>query len=255
MKIIILAGGLGTRLAEETHLRPKPMVEIGGRPIVWHLMNVYADSGFNEFVLALGYKGEVIKDFFLNHHALNGDVSVDLSNGKAKPHKSDHPDWTVHLIDTGLKTMTGGRIKRLEEFVGNETFMVTYADGLADIDINALLEFHRSHGKLATVTTVPPPSRFGNLEIENNKVVSFNEKPEDNEGLINGGFFVFEPAVFDYIEGDETSLEREPLERLAKDEQLMAYEHKGFWQMMDTVLEKRLLEKLLKSGNPPWRRK
>jgi|TARA_B110000503_G_scaffold35328_1_gene57743 glucose-1-phosphate cytidylyltransferase len=255
MKIIILAGGLGTRLAEETHLRPKPMVEIGGRPIVWHLMNVYADSGFNEFVLALGYKGEVIKDFFLNYHALNGDVSVDLSNGNAMPHKSDHPDWTVHLIDTGLKTMTGGRIKRLKDFVGNETFMVTYADGLADIDINALLEFHRSHGKLATVTTVPPPSRFGNLEIENNKVISFNEKPEDNEGLINGGYFVFEPAVFDYIEGDETSLEREPLERLAKDEQLMAYEHKGFWQMMDTVLEKQLLEKLLKSGNPPWRRK
>jgi len=255
MKIIILAGGFGTRLAEETNLRPKPMVEIGEKPIVWHLMNVYADSGFNEFVLALGYKGEVIKDFFLNYHALNGDFSIDLSNGITKPHNSEHPDWTVHLIDTGLKTMTGGRIKRLKEFIGNETFMVTYADGLADIDINALLEFHHSHGKLATVTTVPPPSRFGNLEIQNNKVVSFDEKPEENEGLINGGFFVFEPNVFDYIEGDETSLEREPLERLAKNDQLMAYEHKGFWQMMDTVLEKQLLEKLLKSGNPPWRKK
>lgn len=255
MKIIILAGGLGTRLAEETHLRPKPMVEIGGKPIIWHLMNVYADSGFSEFVVALGYKGEVVKDYFLNYHALNGDISVDLSNGAVKAHESEHPDWTVHLIDTGLKTMTGGRVKRLKDFIGDETFMVTYADGLANVDVNALLEFHRGHGKLATVTTVPPPSRFGNLEIDNGKVISFNEKPEENDGLINGGFFVFEPAVFSYIMGDETSLEREPLERLAKDDELMAYEHKGFWQMMDTVLEKQLLETLWKSGNPPWRRK
>lgn len=255
MKIIILAGGLGTRLAEETHLRPKPMVEIGGKPIIWHLMNVYADSGFNEFIVALGYKGEVVKDYFLNYHTLNGDITVDLNNGAVKSHGSEHSDWTVHLIDTGLKTMTGGRVKRLKDFVGDETFMVTYADGLADVDVNALLKFHRGHGKLATVTTVPPPSRFGNLEIDNGKVISFNEKPEENDGLINGGFFVFEPAIFDYILGDETSLEREPLERLAKDDELMAYEHKGFWQMMDTVLEKQLLEKLWKSGNPPWRRK
>jgi len=255
MKVIILAGGLGTRLAEETHLRPKPMVEIGEKPIVWHLMNTYADSGFNEFVLALGYKGEVIKDYFLNYHALNGDLTVDLGNGTSRAHESKHDDWIVHLIDTGLKTMTGGRLKRLKSFIGNDTFMVTYADGLANVDIKALLKFHRSHGKLATVTTVPPPSRFGNLAIENNKVVSFNEKPEESEGVINGGFFVFEPGVLDYIASDDTSLEREPLEKLTQDDQLMAYEHKGFWQMMDTVLEKQLLEQLWKSGEAPWRRK
>ena len=255
MKVIILAGGLGTRLAEETSLRPKPMVEIGGRPIIWHLMNTYADCGFNEFVLALGYKGELIKDFFLNYHSLNKDLTVNLNDGTSSAHSSNSLDWVVHLIDTGLKTMTGGRVKRLKKFIGGETFMVTYADGLADIDINELLKFHQAHGKLATVTTVPPPSRFGNLEIENNKVVSFNEKPEEHEGLINGGFFIFEPGIFDYISGDEISLEREPLEKLALDGQLMAYEHKGFWQMMDTILEKRLLEDLWSTGKAPWKRK
>jgi glucose-1-phosphate cytidylyltransferase len=229
------------------------MVEIGEKPIMWHLMNTYADSGFNEFVIALGYKGKVIKDYFLNYHALNGDITVNLANGSPKAHPAKHSDWIIHLIDTGLKTMTGGRIKRLKNFIGNETFMVTYADGLANVDINALLKFHRKHGKLATVTTVPPPSRFGKLEIENNKVISFNEKPKENEGLINGGFFVFEPDIFDYIEGDEISLEREPLEKVAQDGQLMAYHHKGFWQMMDTVHEKQLLEKLYKSGEILWR--
>ena len=255
MKVVILAGGMGTRLAEETHLIPKPMVEIGEKPIMWHLMNTYADSGFKEFVIALGYKGKVIKDYFLDYHVLNGDITVNLGDGISKAHPAKHSDWIIHLIDTGLKTMTGGRIKRLKKFIGNETFMVTYADGLANVDINALLKFHREHGKLATVTTVPPPSRFGKLEIENNKVISFNEKPKENEGLINGGFFVFEPGIFDYIEGDETSLEREPLEKIAKDGQLMAYHHKGFWQMMDTVHEKQLLEKLYKSGKTPWRNK
>tara|TARA_B100000767_G_C19759485_1_gene534521 strand:- start:1678 stop:2445 length:768 start_codon:yes stop_codon:yes gene_type:complete len=255
MKVIILAGGLGTRLAEETSLRPKPMVEIGGRPIIWHLMNTYADCGFKEFILALGYKGELIKDFFLNYHSLNKDLTVNLNDGTSSAHSSNSLDWVVHLIDTGLKTMTGGRIKRLKNFVGDETFMVTYADGLSDIDISALLKFHQSHGKLATVTTVPPPSRFGNLEIENSKVISFNEKPEEHEGLINGGFFIFEPGVFDYIHGDDISLEREPLEKLALDGQLMAYEHKGFWQMMDTILEKRLLEDLWSTGKAPWKRK
>ena len=255
MKVIILAGGLGTRLAEETNLRPKPMVEIGGKPIIWHLMNIYAQSDFNEFVVALGYKGELIKDYFLNYHALNEDLTVDLSTGSSSTHSANSLDWVVHLIDTGLHTMTGGRVKRLKDFIGDETFMLTYADGLADIDINALLKFHRGHGKLATVTTVPPPSRFGNLKIEKNKVVSFNEKPEEREGLINGGFFVFEPGIFDYITGDETSLEREPLERIVLDGQLMSYEHKGFWQMMDTILEKKLLEDLWASGEAPWRRR
>jgi len=249
-----LSGGLGTRLAEETGLRPKPMVEIGGRPIIWHLMNTYADCGFKEFVLALGYKGELIKEFFLNYHSLNKDLTVNLNDGTSSSHPSNSLDWVVHLIDTGLKTMTGGRIKRLKDFIGDETFMVTYADGLSDIDINELLNFHRTHGKLATVTTVPPPSRFGNLEIENNKVVSFNEKPKESEGLINGGFFIFEPGIFDYILGDETSLEREPLEKLALDGQLMAYKHKGFWQMMDTVLEKKLLEDLWSTGKAPWKK-
>ena len=255
MKVIILAGGMGTRLAEETGLRPKPMVEIGGRPIIWHLMNTYADCGFNEFVLALGYKGELIKEFFLSYHSLNKNLTVNLDNGDCIAHSNESLDWTVHLIDTGLKTMTGGRIKRLKDFIGNETFMVTYADGLSDIDINKLLEFHKSHGKIATVTTVPPPSRFGNLEIENNKVVSFNEKPDEHNGLINGGFFVFEPQIFDYIKDDQTSLEREPLENIAQDGELMGYEHKGFWQMMDTILEKRLLEDLWLTGKAPWKRK
>ena len=254
MKTIILAGGAGTRLAEETHIRPKPMVEIGGRPIVWHLMNIYAQFGFKEFILALGYKGEIIKDYFCNFHISDADISVNLKDGSKKVHtKKDVCDWTVHLIDTGLPTLTGGRIKRLQTYIGNETFMVTYADGLARIDLKKLVEFHKSHGKLATVTIVPPPSRFGKLDVVDNEVLSFSEKPIENEGSINGGFFVFEPGIFDYIKGDETILEREPLERLAKDGQLMAYEHKDFWQMMDTVHEKKILEDLWKSGNAPWK--
>jgi glucose-1-phosphate cytidylyltransferase len=254
MKTIILAGGAGTRIAEETHIRPKPMVEIGGRPIVWHLMNIYAQYGFKEFVLALGYKGEVIKDYFCNFQIMDSDITVNLKNGtRSIHHKKGECDWTVHLIDTGLPTLTGGRIKRLQEFIGNETFMVTYADGLSNINLEKLLKFHKGHGKLATVTIVPPPSRFGKLIVEDGLVTSFSEKPIENEGLINGGFFVFEPGVFDYIEGDSTILERAPMENLAKDGQLMAYEHKGFWQMMDTVHEKKLLEDLWKSGNAPWK--
>jgi glucose-1-phosphate cytidylyltransferase len=255
MKVIILAGGMGTRLAEETHLIPKPMVTIGEKPIIWHLMSTYANYGFKEFVIALGYKGEVIKDFFLNYYNLNGDVTVNLVNGSTEVHKTKHPDWIIHLVDTGLKTMTGGRIKRLKEVIGNETFMVTYADGLSNIDIKALLKFHHGHGKLATVTAVPPPSRFGNLQIENSNVISFNEKPRENEKLINGGFFVFEPGIFDFIENDEISLEREPLENITLAGQLMAYEHTGFWQMMDTIHEKELLNKLYYSGETPWLKK
>jgi glucose-1-phosphate cytidylyltransferase len=254
MKTIILAGGAGTRLAEETHIRPKPMVEIGNRPIVWHLMNIYAQFGYKEFVLALGYKGEVIKEYFSNFHILDADISVNLKDGSRKIHsKIGQCDWTVHLIDTGQQTLTGGRIKRLQSFIGNETFMVTYADGLASINLKKLLDFHKSHGKLATVTIVPPPSRFGKLIVQNNQVLSFSEKPIENEGLINGGFFVFEPGVFDYIDGDETILERSPLEKLSRDGELMAYEHKDFWQMMDTVHEKKILEDLWKSGNAPWK--
>lgn len=254
MKTIILAGGAGTRLAEETHIRPKPMVEIGNRPIVWHLMNIYAQFGFKEFVLALGYKGEVIKEYFSKFHILDTDISVNLKDGSSKIHpKRGECDWIVHLIDTGQQTLTGGRIKRLQSFIGNETFMVTYADGLANINLKKLLEFHKNHGKLATVTIVPPPSRFGKLTVENNHVLSFSEKPVENEGLINGGFFVFEPGVFDYLDGDETILERSPLEKLSRDGELMAYQHTDFWQMMDTVHEKKILEDLWKSGNAPWK--
>jgi len=252
LKVVILAGGMGTRLAEETTIRPKPMVEIGEKPILWHLMNIYAASGFNEFIIALGYKSEVIKKYFLNLHALSGNLTVDLANGQIDVHPAKNLDWRVHLIETGKETQTGGRVKRLQSIIGNETFMVTYADGLAQIDINALLAFHRSHGKLATITAVPTPSRFGNLGFEGDLVRNFKEKPKNNEGWINGGFFVFEPEIFNYISGDDISLEREPMEQLAKDGQLMAYRYDGFWQMMDTIQEKQLLEKLWKSGNAPW---
>lgn len=252
MKVVILAGGMGTRLAEETTIRPKPMVEIGEKPILWHLMNIYGAFGFNEFVIALGYKSEIIKEYFLNFHALNGNMTIDIAHGNLKVHSTGELDWRVHLIDTGIETQTGGRIKRLQSLIGNETFMVTYADGLARIDLNALLAFHRSHGKLATVTSVPTPSRFGKLVFDGDMIRSFMEKPKEIDDWINGGFFVFEPGVFDFIKGDETSLEREPLENLASCGQLMAYKHKDFWQMMDTIQEKRLLEAMWNSGNAPW---
>jgi glucose-1-phosphate cytidylyltransferase len=253
MKTVILAGGLGTRLAEETTVRPKPMVEIGGRPILWHIMNIYAAAGFEDFVVALGYKGEFVKQYFLNFYALNNDVSLDLRRGFTTVHDGRQPAWRVDLIDTGVRTQTGGRIKRLRPWLGNETFLATYGDGLADIDIGALVQFHRRHGRLATVTAVHPPSRFGEIVLDGQQVVRFAEKPQIVAEWISGGFFVFEPAIFDYIRDDETPLEREPLERLAGEGQLAAYRHEGFWQAMDTLREKQTLEQLWESGAAPWK--
>ncbi|MCL0088925.1 glucose-1-phosphate cytidylyltransferase [Dehalococcoidia bacterium] len=254
MKTIILAGGAGTRLSEETAIKPKPLVEIGGKPILWHIMNIYAAFGFEEFVLALGYKGEEIKKYFLDFYMLNNDLTIDLSTGRTDPHNSgQQPDWKVCLIDTGTATETGGRVKRLQPLIGSERFMLTYGDGVADIDIKRLVAFHESHGKLATITAVRPPARFGGLLFNGDLVTEFTEKPQIGEGWINGGFFVLEPEVLDYIGGDDTILERGPLERLAEEEQLVAYKHDGFWQCMDTLRDVRLLESLWQSGKPPWK--
>lgn len=254
MKVVILAGGLGTRLAEETEAKPKPMVEIGGRPILWHIMQHYAHYGFNEFCVALGYKGNEIKRYFLDCLDLNGSMSVSLQNNEIKRHNCPDEDWTVHLMETGLETITGGRLKRLAPMLREGgTFMMTYGDGICDVDLAKLLAFHRSHGKLATVTAVRPPARFGGLEFEGDRIVAFTEKPQIGEGWINGGFFVLEPEVLDYIEGDATHWEREPLERLAREGQLMAHRHEAFFQCMDTLRDKRLLESLWNSGNAPWR--
>lgn len=253
MKVGILAGGKGSRLAEETVIKPKPMVEIGGKPIIWHIMMHYAYYGFKDFVIALGYKGEVLKKYICDYASLNGDLTVDLRSGKITPHGDIRPDWTVQLIDTGLETMTGGRIKRLEPYVGNETFLLTWGDGVADIDLRELLAFHKSHGKLATLTAVRPPARYGHLSFEGDRVAEFTEKPQLGEGWINGAFFVLEPGVFDYIEDDQTQWEKEPLENLARDNQLMAYKHTSFWQCMDTLRERHILETLWQSGNPPWK--
>ncbi len=254
MKVVILAGGFGTRLSEETHLKPKPMVEIGGKPILWHIMKVYSAYGFNDFIICLGYKGYVIKEYFANYFLHMADVTIDLKNNKIEVHSAKAEPWRVTLVDTGLNTMTGGRIKRIQKFIGDETFMLTYGDGVGDIDIKTLVEFHKKHGQYATVTAVQPSGRFGALELdEKDNVLSFREKPRGDGAWINGGFFVLEPAVFDYIEGDETVWEREPLENLAKDGQLVAYKHRGFWKCMDTLRDKNELEKLWQSGNPPWK--
>lgn len=253
MKVAILAGGHGTRLAEETEVKPKPMVEIGGRPILWHIMMTYAHYGFKDFVIALGYKGEVIKKYMLDYCALCSNLTVNLGNGDVKYHEGNKLDWTVELIDTGLHTQTGGRIKRLAPYAGNETFMLTWGDGVSNIDLHKLLEFHRSHGKLATLTAVRPPARYGHLELDRNIVAEFSEKPQTGEGWINGAYFVLEPGVFDYIDSDNTQWEKEPLERLAKEGQLMAYRHSSFWQCMDTLREKHILEKFWSSENPPWK--
>jgi len=252
MKVIILAGGLGTRLAEETSARPKPMIEIGGKPILWHIMNMYASHGFNDFLVACGYKGEMIKEYFHNYLVHNSDLFVNLKEGTCRVANSLAPDWQVGLVDTGLNTLTGGRVRRLQGLLGNHTFLVTYGDGLGNVDLKALVEFHRSHGKLATVTAVSPIARFGSLALNGDRVTAFAEKPQTGEGWINGGFFVFEPRVLDYIPGDQTALEREPLERLAADGQLMAYRHSGFWHPMDTLRDKQLLESLWASGKAPW---
>ena len=255
-KVAILAGGVGSRIQEETEIKPKPMVEIGGRPILWHIMKHYAHYGFRDFVIALGYKGEVIKRYMVEYASLQSDLTVALKDGRVVSHNNgngaEHDDWTVDLIDTGQDTATGGRIKRLAPYVGNGTFMLTWGDGVSDIDLRRLLEFHRSHGKLATLTAVRPPARFGHLEMDGDAVVEFSEKPQLGEGWINGAFFVLEPAVFDYVDGDDTAWEREPLERLARDGQLMAYRHESFWQCMDTLRDKKLLEELWQNG-APWR--
>ncbi len=254
MKTVLLAGGLGTRLAEETAVIPKPMVEIGGRPILWHILNIYAANGFREFVLALGYKGEVVKDYFRNFRERNSDLTVKLARGEVTAHDAAHPDWTVHLVDTGLGTATGGRLKRLSSWLADdETFMMTYGDGVADIDVKRLLAYHRAHGKLGTLTAVRPPARFGGLWLDGEKVTSFTEKPHATEGWINGGFFVLQREVLDLIAGDDTPWERFPLETLAARGELMAYHHDGFWQPMDTLREKRFLEELWATGNAPWK--
>lgn len=253
MKTIILAGGLGTRLAEETTLRPKPMVEIGGRPILWHILSHYAHYNFREFVLALGYKAESVKEYFLNYHALSCDLTLDLGTGEKTLHGDAPLNWRLDLVDTGLHTMTGGRLKRCRKWVGDRTFMATYGDGLSDVDIAKLVAFHKAHGKLATLTAVRPPARFGGLVFEGDRITEFLEKPQTGEGWINGGFFVLEPGALDYCEGDDTVWERGPLERLALDGQLMAYRHEGFFQPMDTLREKQQLEALWQSGKAPWK--
>jgi glucose-1-phosphate cytidylyltransferase len=254
MRVVILAGGLGSRLSEETVLRPKPMVEIGGKPILWHIMNIYSSFGFMEFIIALGYKSEVIKDYFLNFYAHNNDISIDLTSGKTVVHDGNQPNWKVHLVDTGLHTETGGRLKRLAPWLDkNETFMFTYGDGVADVDLNALLAFHNACGKLATVTAVRTPARFGRMAINNNHITDFYEKPEEGEGWINGGFFVMNAKALDYIDGDKTSWEREPIERLASEGQMAGYTHHGFWSCMDTLREKNMLEDLWNTGRAPWR--
>lgn len=254
MKAVILAGGLGTRLAEETGLRPKPMVEIGGRPILWHIMKIYEAHGINEFVVALGYKSEIVKEYFLNFYAINNDLTIDLSSGSTIIRDGNQPNWKVHLVDTGLHTQTGGRLGRLRDWIGaDEEFCFTYGDGVSDVDISASLEFHRKHGKLATVTTVRPPARFGGIVFDEDRVAEFTEKPQTGEGWINGGFFVLSPKVLEYLDGDETIWERTPLEGLAQDGQLMAFRHEGFWQPMDTIREKTLLEELWASGKAPWK--
>jgi glucose-1-phosphate cytidylyltransferase len=253
MKTVILCGGLGTRLSEETQLKPKPMVEVGGRPILWHIMKRYERFGMNDFVLALGYKGEYIKDYFLNYHPRMSDLTVHLKSGQVDYNNPMAEDWRVSLIDTGASTMTGGRLLRLRsQLESGGTFMLTYGDGVADVDIAALLAFHRSHGRLATVTAVRPPVRFGELTIKEAQVANFQEKPQAEEGWINGGFFVFEPEIFDFIEGDATLLEREPLEKITQANQLMAYHHSGYWQCMDTIRDKQALEDLWATGNAPW---
>jgi glucose-1-phosphate cytidylyltransferase len=254
MKVAILAGGLGTRLAEETEVRPKPMVDIGGHPILWHIMKHYAHYGHRDFVIALGYKGEVIKRWMVDYCSLAGDLTVNVRDHEVRMFDDQQvEDWNVALIDTGVDTQTGGRIKRLRDPLGNATFMLTWGDGVSDVDLDQLLAFHRSHGKLATMTAVRPPARFGHLELDGDRITEFSEKPQAGEGWINGAFFVLEPEVLDYIADDGVHFEKEPLEQLAKNGELMAYRHSSFWQCMDTIRDKALLTRLWDAGDPPWR--
>ena len=254
MKVVILAGGFGTRISEETHLRPKPMIEIGGKPILWHIMKIYAAHGVNEFIIACGYKGYAIKEYFSNYFLHMSDVTFDMANNKMEVHQRHAEPWRVTLVDTGEHTLTGGRLKRVAKHVcDEEAFFLTYGDGVADIDLTKQLVFHRSHGKLATVTSVQPPGRYGALLIDGDRVSDFAEKPSGDGGRINGGFFVLSPKVLQYIDGDSTSWETEPLVRLAQERQLMAYNHSGFWQAMDTLRDKNHLEELWTNGTAPWK--
>jgi glucose-1-phosphate cytidylyltransferase len=252
VKVVLLAGGLGTRISEESHLKPKPMVEIGGKPILWHIMKIYSSYGLNDFVICCGYKGYLIKEYFANYFLHTSDVTFDMAKNKMEIHQSASEPWKVTLVDTGENTMTGGRIKRVKEYIDGD-FCLTYGDGVANIDIKKLLEFHKSHGKLATMSATQPPGRFGAINLDGTQIKSFNEKPTGDGAWINGGFFVFNKKVLDLIDGDETILEKKPLENLAKNNELQAYFHNGFWQPMDTMRDKALLEELWQKGNAPWR--
>lgn len=253
MKILILAGGYGSRLSEETTIKPKPMVEIGGKPILWHIMKIYSTYGFNDFVILCGYKGYLIKEYFANYYRHMADMTIDMSTNSTQYHANHAEPWKVTLIDTGENTMTGGRIKRVQKYIGNESFMLTYGDGVADIDIDALLTFHKAHGKYITMTSVQPEGRFGSLNISaKNEVISFIEKPKGDGSWINGGFFVCQPEVFNYVKDDSTIFERDPLESLAKDGELLAYRHYGFWKPMDTLRDKHQLEEMIEKKIAPW---
>ena len=252
MKVVILAGGLGTRISEESHLRPKPMIEIGGKPVLWHIMKIYSHYGINDFVICLGYKGYIVKEYFANYFLHMSNVTFDMARNHMEVHEHNAEPWRVTLVDTGQDTLTGGRLKQVRDYVGDETFCFTYGDGVTDLDIGATLKFHRDHGKKATVTAIQPPGRYGALNLEGAAVRSFQEKPAGDGAWINGGFFVLEPSVFDYIHGDQTSWESQPLQQLAQEGQLMSYQHSGFWQAMDTLRDKNHLEELWNS-NPPWK--
>lgn len=253
MKVVILAGGLGTRISEETSIRPKPMIEIGGKPVLWHIMKTYSAHGINDFIICCGYKGYVIKEYFANYFLHMSDVTFDMQNNQMEVHQRSAEPWRVTLVDTGEETMTGGRIKRIADYVKGEDFCCTYGDGIGDVNITALIEFHKQHGKLATLTATQPPGRFGALNLDGNSIVSFQEKPQGDGGWINGGFFVFSPEVLNYIAGDRTILEREPMEKLAQEEQMEAFFHPGFWQPMDTLRDKVHLEELWASGKASWK--
>ena len=254
MKAVILAGGFGTRFSEETDLRPKPMIEVGGKPILWHIMKIYAAYNVTEFIIALGYKAEIIKEYFLNFYAFNNDLTIALANGKTTIHDGKQPNWKIHLVDTGMHTQTGGRLKRLQGWIEeDEPFLFTYGDGVADLDIEAVNKFHRSHGKLATVTTVRTPARFGRIGFEGDRICNFHEKPKSGDGWINGGFFVLNAKAIDYISDDDISWEKEPLEGLANNGQMMGYRHYGFWSCMDTLKEKNILEELWSTKKAPWK--
>ncbi|GAA4937583.1 glucose-1-phosphate cytidylyltransferase [Algibacter agarivorans] len=253
MKVLLLAGGLGTRISEETHLKPKPMIEIGGKPILWHIMKMYSHYGFNEFVVLLGYKGYVVKEFFANYFMHNSDVTVDLAENKITIHNNKSEPWKITLLDTGVHSMTGGRILRARKYIGDEPFMLTYGDGVSDVNIKALEEYHRSHSGCITMTSVQPDGRFGSLKMEGDRISEFMEKPKGDGGWINGGFFVCDPTVFDYIDGDSSIFEREPLEKMADDKELFAFKHTGFWKPMDTLRDKNQLEDMLANNTAKWK--